>query len=149
MSRVVIVGAGFAGLNAAKTLGGTVGVDVLLLDRENHHLFTPLLYQVAMAGLSPADIAAPIRSLLSGYSNIRVLLATVRDVDLPRKVTVTDIGDVPFDYLVLCPGAAQSSLGHDDWSAFAPGLKTLEDATEIRPARADGIRGNRGADFPI
>lgn len=132
MSRVVIVGGGFAGLNAAKVLGGARGVEVLLLDRKNYHLFTPLLYQVAMAGLSPADIAAPIRSMLSEHDNIRVLLAEVRSVDLARKVVAADIGDIPFDYLLLCSGAAQSYFGHDEWKVFAPSLKTLEDATDIR-----------------
>jgi NADH dehydrogenase len=132
MSRVVIVGAGFAGLNAAKVLGGAAGVDVLLLDRRNHHLFSPLLYQVAMAGLSPADIAAPIRSMLSDYKNVRVLLAEVSAVDPGRSVLQTDIGEVPYDYLLLCSGATQSYFGHDDWKKHAPSLKTLEDATAIR-----------------
>jgi NADH dehydrogenase len=132
MSRVVIVGGGFAGLNAAKVLGGREGVDVLLLDRQNHHLFAPLLYQVAMAGLSPADIAAPIRSLLSEYRNIRVLMAEVSGVDPSRSVLHTDIGDVPYDYLLLCSGATQSYFGHNEWRRYAPSLKTLEDATHIR-----------------
>jgi NADH dehydrogenase len=132
MSRVVIVGAGFAGLNAAKVLGGADGVDVLLLDRHNHHLFSPLLYQVAMAGLSPADIAAPIRSMLSEHRNVRVLLAEVSAVDPGRRVLHTDIGEVPYDYLLLSSGATQSYFGHDDWKKYAPSLKTLEDATAIR-----------------
>src|SRR5215467_15409582 len=88
MIQVVIVGGGFAGLNAAKGLGGTGGIEVTLIDKHNHHLFQPLLYQVAMAGLSPADIAAPIRSLLSRYSNIRVLLGTVQSVDFSKKLVV-------------------------------------------------------------
>jgi NADH dehydrogenase len=132
MVRVVIVGGGFAGLNAAKVLGGAENVDVVLLDRHNHHLFSPLLYQVAMAGLSPADIAAPIRTMVSGYRNIRVLLAEVARVDSARHVLETDIGDVPYDYLLLCSGATQSYFGHDEWRRFAPSLKTLEDATAIR-----------------
>jgi NADH dehydrogenase len=132
MSRVVIVGAGFAGLNAAKVLGGADGVDVLLLDRHNHHLFSPLLYQVAMAGLSPADIAAPIRSMFSEQKNVRVLLADVSAVDPGRRVLHTDIGEVPYDYLLVCSGATQSYFGHDDWKKDAPSLKTLEDATAIR-----------------
>jgi len=131
MSRVVIVGGGFAGLNAAKVLGAA-GVDVLLLDRRNHHLFSPLLYQVAMAGLSPADIAAPIRSMFSEDKNVRVLLAEVSAVDPGRRVLQTDIGEVPYDYLLLCSGATQSYFGHDDWRTYAPSLKTLEDATAIR-----------------
>src|SRR5262245_34477086 len=132
MTRVVIVGAGFAGLNAAKVLGSAEGVDVTLIDRRNHHLFQPLLYQVAMAGLSPADIAAPIRSILSQHRNIRVLLGSVESVDLARKTVVADIGEFPFDYLLLACGSTHSYFGHDLWEKYAPGLKTVEDATEIR-----------------
>lgn len=131
-TRVLIVGGGFAGLNAAKALGGAAGVDVTLIDRHNHHLFQPLLYQVAMAGLSPADIAAPIRSILSDYRNIRVLLGEVQSLDIVRKIAVSDIGEIPFDYLVLSCGATHSYFGHDNWEEYAPGLKTLEQATEIR-----------------
>jgi len=132
MKRVVIVGGGFAGLNAAKGLGGVRDIEVTLIDRHNHHLFQPLLYQVAMAGLSPADIAAPIRGMLASYRNIRVLLGTVETVELVRRVVVSDIGEFPFDYLVLSCGATHSYFGHDEWEQFAPGLKTLEQATEIR-----------------
>jgi NADH dehydrogenase len=95
-------------------------------------LFQPLLYQVAMAGLSPADIAAPIRAMLSRYSNIRVLLGSVESVDLNGKTVTADIGTFPFDYLILACGATHSYFGHDNWEEFAPGLKTLEQATEIR-----------------
>ena len=132
MTRVVIVGGGFAGLNCAKVLGGTPDVDVTLVDRRNHHLFQPLLYQVAMAGLSPADVAAPIRTLVSRHANIRVLMAALQTVDVARRVAVTDAGELPFDYLVLACGASHSYFGHDEWAPYAPGLKTLEDATEIR-----------------
>ena len=132
MTHVLIIGAGFAGLNAAKILGGAPSVDVTLIDRRNHHLFQPLLYQVAMAGLSPADIAAPIRGILSQHANIRVLLGIVQSVDLNRNVAVTDIGEFSFDYLIMSCGATHSYFGHDDWEKYAPGLKTLEDATEIR-----------------
>jgi NADH dehydrogenase len=132
MTRVVIVGGGFAGLNAAKGLGGIAGFEVTLIDRHNHHLFQPLLYQVAMAGLSPADIAAPIRGLLSDYANVRVLLGNVQSVNTGSKVVISDIGEFPFDYLVLCCGATHSYFGHDEWEEYAPGLKTLEQATEIR-----------------
>jgi NADH dehydrogenase len=132
MTRVLIVGGGFAGMNAAKVLGGARGVDVTLIDKRNHHLFQPLLYQVAMAGLSPADIAAPIRSMLSRFENIRVLLGTVEALDLDRNVARTDIGEIPFDYLIIGCGATHSYFGHDQWEEFAPGLKTLEQATEIR-----------------
>lgn len=132
MTRVVIVGGGFAGLNLAKGLGGVAGVDVTVIDRTNHHLFQPLLYQVAMAGLSPADIAVPIRSILSRYANIRVLQGEVQSVDLNGKRVQTDFGLVEFDYLLLACGARHSYFGHDDWQEFAPGLKNLEQATEIR-----------------
>jgi len=132
VTRVLIVGGGFAGLNAAKMLGGARDVEVTLIDRHNHHLFQPLLYQVAMAGLSPADIAAPIRSILSRYANVHVLLGNVELVDLQRKVAVLDTGEIAFDYLILASGASHSYFGHEEWEPDAPGLKTLEQATEIR-----------------
>jgi NADH dehydrogenase len=132
MTRVVIVGGGFAGLNAAKILGGDQRLDVTLIDKHNHHLFQPLLYQVAMAGLSPADIAAPIRNILAEYTNIRVLLGEVLSIDPDRKVAVASSGEISFDYLILCCGATHSYFGHDEWEEYAPGLKTLEQATEIR-----------------
>lgn len=132
MPHVVIVGGGFAGLNLAKGLGGVRGVDVTLIDRTNHHLFQPLLYQVAMAGLSPADIAAPIRSMLSQFHNIRVLQGEVRTVDLQHKSVEVSFGRISFDYLILACGARHSYFGHDEWEEFAPGLKNLEQATEIR-----------------
>lgn len=132
MPHVLIIGGGFVGLNAAKGLGGVKGIDVTLVDRTNHHLFQPLLYQVAMAGLSPADIAAPIRSLLSQYRNVRVLQGEVQRLELDRNLVVADFGELPFDYLILCCGARHSYFGHDEWEEFAPGLKSLEQATEIR-----------------
>jgi NADH dehydrogenase len=132
MPHVLIIGGGFVGINAAKGLGGARGIDVTLVDRTNHHLFQPLLYQVAMAGLSPADIAAPIRSMLSRYANVRVLKGEVRSIDLARNVAVADFGDLKFDYLILACGAQHSYFGHDEWEEFAPGLKTVEQATEIR-----------------
>jgi NADH dehydrogenase len=132
VTKVVIVGGGFAGLNAAKMLGGKRGVDVVLIDKRNHHLFQPLLYQVAMAGLSPADIAAPIRSILSRHSNIRVLLGEVRDVDLQRNRLVSQTGEISYDYLLLACGATHSYFNHEEWEDHAPGLKTIEQATEIR-----------------
>jgi NADH dehydrogenase len=130
--RVVVVGAGFAGLNLAKGLGREAGVELTVLDRSNHHLFQPLLYQVAMAGLSPAEIAAPIRSLLSRQANTRVLRAEVLDVDLARRSVVTADASHPYDYLVLACGARHAYFGHEAWEPFAPGLKTLAQATEIR-----------------
>src|SRR5262245_29550875 len=132
MPHVLIIGGGFAGLNAAKGLGSVPGIEVTVVDRTNHHLFQPLLYQVAMAGLSPADIAAPIRSMLSRHRNIRVLEGTVCSLDLARKVAVADFGELPFDYLILACGARHSYFGHDEWEEYAPGLKNLEQATEIR-----------------
>lgn len=131
--RVVIVGGGFAGLRVARELAGERGVEVLLLDQRNHHLFQPLLYQVAMAGLSPAEIAAPIRSLLSRQRNARVLRAEVTDVDLEAREVVTAEGARHgYDRLVLACGARHAYFGHEEWEPFAPGLKTLEQATEIR-----------------
>lgn len=130
--KLVIVGGGFAGLNAAKRLCRAEGVEVTLVDRRNHHLFQPLLYQVAMAGLSPADIAAPIRAMLSRCRNLRVLQGEVTEIDLANRVAVTDFGELNFDYLMLACGAQHSYFGHPEWEEHAPGLKTVEQATEIR-----------------
>ena len=132
LKQVVIVGGGFAGLNAAKRLCGVAGVEITLVDRRNHHLFQPLLYQVAMAGLSPADIAAPIRTMLSGCRNLRVLQSEVTDIDLSNQAVVAEFGAIKFDYLLVACGAQHSYFGHPEWEQFAPGLKTLEQATEIR-----------------
>jgi NADH dehydrogenase len=131
-TQIVIVGGGFAGLNAAKALRSARNVHITLIDRRNHHLFQPLLYQVAMAGLSPADIAAPIRSILSRQRNVCVLQGEVTSVDFDRRVVVADFGELPWDYLLLACGAQHSYFGHDEWEEFAPGLKTVEQATEIR-----------------
>jgi NADH:ubiquinone reductase (H+-translocating) len=131
--RVVIVGGGFAGLNAAKVLGKADGVRVTLIDHRNHHLFQPLLYQVALAGLNPADIAAPIRSLLSRYKNTNVLMAEAEAVDLRQKtVQMKDAGSISFDYLIIASGSNHAYFGHEDWEQSAPGLKTVEQAEEIR-----------------
>jgi NADH dehydrogenase len=128
---VLIVGAGFGGLYAAKALKNAP-VKVTVIDRRNHHLFQPLLYQVATAGLSPGDIAYPIRGVLGRQRNVRVLLAEAVGVDLAaRKVKLRD-GEIPYDYLILAPGVRHAYFGHDDWEPWAPGLKTLEDALEIR-----------------
>jgi NADH dehydrogenase len=129
--RVVIIGAGFGGLAAAKALGGQP-VQVTVLDRENHHLFQPLLYQVATAGLSPANIAQPVRSILSRHSNIEVLMADVTGFDVEKKLVLAGERSVPFDYLIVATGARHSYFGHPEWEQFAPGLKTLEDALDIR-----------------
>lgn len=130
--HVVIVGAGFVGLNCAKILGDVEGVRVTVLDRRNHHLFQPLLYQVAMAGLSPNNIAAPIRALLSRHSNVRTLQAVVEGVDLDGRTVRTSAGDFSYDYLVVGAGAKHSYFGNERWEEHAPGLKTLSQATEIR-----------------
>jgi NADH dehydrogenase len=130
--RVVIVGGGFAGLNATKLLGASGAVDVWLIDRRNHHLFQPLLYQVAMAGLSPAEIAVPIRSLLSGYRTVTVVHGEARSANLAARTLSCDFGEVGYDYLLLATGAQHAYFGHEQWERFAPGLKTLEQATEIR-----------------
>jgi NADH dehydrogenase len=130
--RVVIVGGGFAGIHAAKGLGH-LPVDVTVIDRRNHHTFQPLLYQVALAVLSPADIASPIRSILRRQGNTEVLMDEVVRIDTQaRSVTLKSGTRVACDYLVLAAGAAHSYFGHDEWAPSAPGLKTIEDATEIR-----------------
>jgi NADH dehydrogenase len=128
---VVIVGAGFAGLEASKALAKTT-VDITLVDAYNHHCFQPLLYQVATAALSPADVAWPIRAILRAQQNVRVIMARVTAIDVrARRVDTTEI-DLPYDYLLLATGSTHSYFGHDDWAPFAPGLKHIADATEIR-----------------
>jgi NADH dehydrogenase len=134
--RVVVIGAGFAGLYAARELRKADEADVLVLDRTNHHLFQPLLYQVATSVLAPSDITSPIRSLLRKQRNTTVLLADVHGVDVERKVVVADGGtgvrEVPYDYLIVAAGASHSYFGHPEWERLAPGLKSIEDAREIR-----------------
>jgi len=128
----VIVGGGFGGLAAAKRLRGKP-VEITLVDRRNHHLFSPLLYQVASAGLSPGDIASPIRWILRRQRNVEVLLGAVDRIDPARKIVhLSDGAEMPYDYLVVAAGATHAYFGHDDWRPNAPGLKTLEDALEIR-----------------
>jgi NADH dehydrogenase len=129
--RVVIVGAGFGGLNAAQALGHAQA-RITVIDRKNYHTFQPLLYQVATAGLSPGEIAAPIRSILSSHKNIEVLMAEVTGFDLDRRKVETPDGEIPYDYLIVAAGASHAYFGHEDWEPFAPGLKTIEDALEIR-----------------
>src|SRR5688572_23136653 len=130
--HVVIVGGGFAGLAAARALK-RAPVSVTLVDRRNHHVFQPLLYQVATAALSPADISAPIRSILRRHPSADVLMAEVTGVDLPqRQVRTADGRALDYDYLIVCTGATHAYFGHPEWETIAPGLKTLEDATEIR-----------------
>ncbi|MCA8969283.1 MAG: NAD(P)/FAD-dependent oxidoreductase [Planctomycetes bacterium] len=129
--RVVILGGGFAGLSAARKLAHAP-VDVVLVDRENHHLFQPLLYQVATAGLSMADIAAPIRRLLRKQKNTRVVMSEVVDIDVASKRVTLGDGELEYDTLVVALGMQHSYFGHDDWARYAPGLKTLSEALDIR-----------------
>lgn len=129
--RIAIIGAGFGGLNAAKALA-KAPVQITVIDRKNHHTFQPLLYQVATAGLSPGEIAAPIRSILRGHRNVEVLMGDVTGFDLERRIVHTREVVIPYDYLIVAAGARHSYFGHEEWEALAPGLKTIEDALEIR-----------------
>jgi len=129
--RVVLVGAGFGGLYAAQALR-RAPVDLTVIDRRNFHLFQPLLYQVATGGLSPGEIASPVRHVLSKQRNARVWLAEVGDIDADRRVVVLDGGEAEYDTLVLASGSHHHYFGHEEWAALAPGLKSIEDATEIR-----------------
>ena len=129
--RVVIIGGGFGGLQAARLLS-RYHASITLIDRKNHHTFQPLLYQVATAGLSPGEIAAPIRWIVRGQRNIEVLLGEVRDFDLSRRLVKLSDCNIPYDYLIVAAGAGHSYFGHDEWEPSAPGLKTIEDALEIR-----------------
>src|SRR6266550_3950148 len=130
--HIVVIGGGFGGLDAARALR-SAPVRVTLLDRHNYHLFQPLLYQVATASLSPGDIASPIRWVLRHQQNVEVLLAEARAIDsAARRITLDPGPDISYDYLILATGAAHSYFGHDEWAPRAPGLKTLDDALEIR-----------------
>jgi NADH:ubiquinone reductase (H+-translocating) len=129
--RVVIVGSGFGGLVATRTLA-RYPVQITLIDRQNFHTFQPLLYQVATAGLSPGEIAAPIRWILRTRRNVEVLMAEVQDFDLSRRVVKLPDAEVGYDYLIVASGASHAYFGHDEWEPLAPGLKTIEDAVEIR-----------------
>ena len=129
--RVVIIGGGFGGLTAAQSLA-KAPVQITLVDRRNHHLFQPLLYQVATAGLNPSDIASPIRRILRHQRNAEVLLAEARSIDLARKTIALDEGSLAYDYLIVATGARHSYFGHDEWAPLAPGLKSIADALEIR-----------------
>ena len=131
LPKVFIVGGGFAGIAAAKALAGAP-CEVTLVDRRNHHVFQPLLYQVATASLSPADISAPIRTVLRGQANCQVVLGEVTGVDVPNRRLIFPDGHIAYDYLILAAGATHSYFGHDEWAPIAPGLKSVEDATELR-----------------
>ncbi|HMN51127.1 MAG TPA: NAD(P)/FAD-dependent oxidoreductase [Xanthobacteraceae bacterium] len=129
--RIVIIGAGFGGLEAARALR-KAHADITVIDRHNHHTFQPLLYQVATAVISPADIAWPVRSILRKQQNATVMLGSIRSIDTKARIVHADTVDLPYDYLVLATGVTHSYFGHDDWQNAAPGLKTLTDATKIR-----------------
>ena len=130
--RVVIVGAGFGGLNAATEAGAGADVQITVIDQHNHHTFQPLLYQVATAGLSPGEIAEPIRSILSGHKNVEVLMDEVTGFDLERRMVQTADQEIRYDFLIVAAGASHAYFGHEEWEPLAPGLKTIEDAIEIR-----------------
>src|SRR6478672_7312962 len=131
LPHVVIIGGGFGGLEAARALAGAP-VRVTVLDRHNYHLFQPLLYQVATASLSPGDIASPIRWVLRRQRNVQVLLADVQAIDLSAQRVTIDGDQIAYDYLIVAAGASHSYFGHPEWEARAPGLKTLDDALEMR-----------------
>jgi len=146
--RVVILGAGFGGLDAAKGLAH-IDVDITIMDRQNHHCFQPLLYQVATAALSPADIAWPIRHILSHQRNITVQLAQVCGIDLSSRSVQTDLGITPYDYLIVATGSTHSYFGHDEWSTVAPGLKGIDDATFIRRRILNAFERAESADSEV
>lgn len=130
--KVIVIGGGFAGFSAVKILKNQKGIHVTLIDRRNHHLFQPLLYQVAMAGLNPSEISIPLRSYFSKYRNVNVLMAEVNQIDLEEKKIKFDNQWLDYDYLLIACGAKHFYFGNDEWEEYAPGLKTLEQATEIR-----------------
>src|SRR5215468_8265737 len=130
-AKVVIIGAGFGGIETAKALR-RAAIELTVIDRQNHHCFQPLLYQVATAALSPADVAWPIRHILRKQKNTTVLMAEVDAIDTAKRLVRADSISVPYDYLVLATGATHSYFGHDEWAEAAPGLKRIEDATRIR-----------------
>jgi NADH dehydrogenase len=132
MARVLILGSGFAGLNAAKVFAGVKGVEVIIIDQKNYHLFQPLLYQVAAAALSPAEIAVPIRNIFSRYNNIKVFQGKVQKINADTKSALTNVGKFRYDYLIMACGARHFYFGNEAWEENAPGLKTIEQAVEIR-----------------
>lgn len=148
MKHVLIVGGGFVGLNAAKRLGKSSKLTVTLIDRTNHHLFQPLLYQVAMAGLSSTDIAEPLRTIFRKYKNVRVLQAEALSVKPEEKKVETTFGPISYDYLILGCGVRHSYFGNEAWEPNAPGLKTIEQATEIRRRVLAAFEKAEGSDDP-
>ena len=146
--RVVIVGGGFAGLNAARVLGNKPDIEVTLIDRKNYHLFQPLLYQVAMAALGEGDIAAPLRNMLANVQNVTVFKGTVESINTENRIVETDFSAIPYDYLILACGVQHHYFGHNEWEEFAPGLKTLAQAKEIRRRVMEAYeRAERTNDF--
>lgn len=134
-THVIIIGAGFGGLNAAKALANQPGFTITIVDKTNHHLFQPLLYQVATAALSPNEISLPIRDIFRNSKNIKTLMATVTTINrAEKKITLDDKQQLSYDYLIMAPGSRHSYFGHAQWEGFAPGLKTLKDALQIREA---------------
>src|SRR6516225_6236555 len=133
--QVVIIGAGFGGLTAAMRLKRT-DADVIVIDRRNHHLFQPLLYQVATAALSPADIAAPIRGILARQANASVVLGAVTGIDMAARAVLIGERRIPYDQLIIATGARESYFGHDEWAAVTSGLKSIEDATTLSHSNA-------------
>jgi NADH dehydrogenase len=147
MKKIVVLGSGFAGVNAVKALCRDKHLEITIVDERNYHLFQPLLYQVAIGALSPSDIAVPIRSIFSRYPNVRVLKESARSVDLKNRKVATDVQKLDYDYLVMACGAKHSYFGHDEWEQFAPGLKTLEQAVEIRDRMLEAFEdAERGCD---
>ena len=132
MVRVLILGSGFAGLNAAKVFAGVKGIEVIIIDQKNYHLFQPLLYQVAAAALSPAEIAVPIRNIFSRYNNIKVFHGKVHTINAGTKSVFTNVGEFRYDYLIVACGARHFYFGNEAWEENAPGLKTIEQAVEVR-----------------
>lgn len=132
MIRVLILGSGFAGLNAAKVFAGVKGVEAIIIDQKNYHLFQPLLYQVASAALSPAEIAVPIRNIFSKYNNIKVIQGIVHKINADDRSVLTNVGEFGYDYLIMACGARHFYFGNEVWEENAPGLKTIEQAIEIR-----------------
>src|SRR3979409_2453391 len=140
-----MIGGGFGGISAAKALRRS-NVDITLIDRTNHFIFQPLLYQVATAALAPSDITAPIRWILRSQKNTERIMADATEIDVERRVVCVDddLWELPYDYLIVAPGSRHSYFGHDEWEPYAPGLKAIEDASEIRRRRADGSGAFRG-----
>ena len=147
--RVVIVGGGFAGLNTAKELCDRKDIEVTLIDRKNYHLFQPLLYQVAMAALGEGDIATPLRNMLAGFENITVFKGLVNNVDLESRTVYTDFGDIGYDYLVMACGVQHHYFGNNGWEEFAPGLKNLSQASEIRRRVMEAYEAAERTNDPI